>query len=77
MSTDQEVLLPELREQRYTYADMDRAYADGVEDLADKIATLIRDSDYDITVEEIEAFIEAEVGSRPLTLSAEELEEAR
>lgn len=46
--------------------DLDRAYQDGVEDLADKVVTLIRQSDYTLCLDEIEAFIEAELGYSPI-----------
>lgn len=69
----QATLIPELEEATFSYAEMERAYTDGLEDLADKIVTLIRDSDNEITLDELVEFLEAEVGTRPMHVSMEDL----
>jgi hypothetical protein len=45
----------------YTEQDLDVAYNDGMEDLGQKIIELIRQSDYEIELDEIESFIEHEL----------------
>lgn len=45
-----------------TYFEEDQIYADGKEDLAQKLLELIRQSDYSITLLDVEAFLEAEIG---------------
>lgn len=59
-------LLDELEAARYTFQEMDRAYEDGLEDMADKILALIHQSDYTIGLDELETFLEAEKGFGPL-----------
>ena len=49
----------------FTLADLERAYADGVEDLADKVIELIFQSDYEIDLREIVEFCETEKGFNP------------
>ena len=43
--------------------DLDAAYQAGIEDLADKVIELIYQSDYEITLQEIVSFLEAEKGA--------------
>jgi restriction endonuclease Mrr len=52
----------ELEDASYTWQDMDQAYQDGREDLADQMLELIQQSDYEITLEEMVRFLEAEKG---------------
>lgn len=47
----------------FTLADQETAYQDGIEDLADKILELIYQSDFEISLEEIVQFCEAEKGA--------------
>jgi len=47
----------------FSLADLERAYADGVEDLADKVIELVYQSDYEITLQEVIDFCEAEKGA--------------
>ena len=57
--TDVEKLL---KSTSFTVEDMDRAYQDGVEDLAIKTIELIQQFDDAITPAEIISFLEAEIG---------------
>lgn len=57
---NQGVLFEELEAARFTFAEMDLAYQDGIEDLADKVIELIYQSDYTITLEELVEFLEHE-----------------
>lgn len=54
------VLFDELRDARFTFPEMETAYTQGIEDLADKVILLIYDSDFTIPLEDIVAFLEAE-----------------
>jgi len=54
--------LEELPAAQLTFQELDRAYQDGIEDLADKILTLIQQSDYTIELDELETFLDAEKG---------------
>ena len=47
----------------FALEDMEAAYCDGVEDLADKLIELIYQSDYEITLQEIIDFCEEEKGA--------------
>jgi hypothetical protein len=58
--TQPSVLFPDLADARFDYVDMDSAYQDGIEDLADKVVHLIQQSDFEITLEEIIEFLEHE-----------------
>jgi len=49
----------------YTDTELEAAYQSGIEDLAGKLIGLIRGSDYDITLEQIEQFIEFELSYHP------------
>lgn len=61
-----ELTLKEARERlKVSPADVESAYTDGIEDLADKVIELIYQSDYTVTLQEIIDFCEAEKAGAP------------
>jgi hypothetical protein len=61
-AVEQDPLFDEIRRTRFTWRDMDNAYQQGIEDLADKVIELVFQTDGEITAEEIVEFLEAEIG---------------
>lgn len=57
---DQDPLFDELKAARFTFSDMETAYLDGIEDLADKTIELIYQSDFTLSLDELIEFLEAE-----------------
>lgn len=55
-------LFEELDAARFTFVEMDNAYQDGIEDLADKVIELVQQSDFTLTLEDLVQFLEAEKG---------------
>jgi hypothetical protein len=60
--TEQGSIFEEFNRPQFTLAQMDRAYADGIEDTCDKVIELITQSGYSITLEELVEFLESEKG---------------